>query len=49
MERAIVERDRQDARQSAPADDAVIIETEGRAVEQVVDQIEEIVRARAGC
>jgi cytidylate kinase len=46
--RAIVERDRNDAGQSAAADDAVLIETDGRTVEQVVDQIEAIVRARAG-
>jgi cytidylate kinase len=45
---AILERDTQDARQSARAPDAVPIQTEGASVDAVVHRIAALVRARRG-
>ncbi len=44
----ILERDRTDARQSVRAPDAVVVDTDGLSVEQVVDSIERLVRVRTG-
>lgn len=46
--RAILQRDQTDARQSAPAADAVPIDTEHLTVTQVVDQIVQLLRVRTG-
>jgi CMP/dCMP kinase len=48
VRRAILRRDHTDAGQSAPAADAVYIDTDQLSIEQVVGQIEALVRSRTG-